>query len=403
MKFLFFDLEYASSTGATKICEFGYVMTDENFNVLKRDNFVINPKLRRKDWDWYALRKVLTKELIEYESGLDFKTYYPLIKALINEADYVVGHTIDGDAKALNDDCKRYNLPSLDYDFYNTKLLFEIINNTNKDISVINILKFYNVQGEENAHDAGVDAYNTMLGLKIMLEKLNINFNDAIQTYPSIKDSTKDYVVKSIAIKEAKEEENLINNLSGDSTNDIEDGSLNKERYSQFLDNVKPNSEGSNLFKDKKISFSFNYLDHHYSQILNLIQLIVNEGGTYTKKASESDIYIKYDDYLEDGTLKEDIKIKYVKEAINNGSDIKIIDFEEFLNMLNISEAKLNDMPRPSFEFLLKNGAIIKGKRLKAVIDKIRARKKKESKPYNTQSGGYTMGDYFKANNIGIN
>ena len=403
MKFLFFDLEYASSTPTTKICEFGYVMTDGNFNVLKRDNFVINPKLRRQNWDWYALRKVLTKELIEYESGLDFKTYYPLIKTLINEVDYVVGHTTDGDAKALNDDCKRYNLPSLDYEFYDTKLLFEIINNTDKGPSVTNILKFYNIQGEENAHDAGVDAYNTMLGLKIMLEKLNINFNDAIQTYPSIKDSTKNYVVKSIAIKEAKEEENLINNLSGDSTNDIEDGSLNKERYSQFLDNVKPNGEGSNIFKDKKISFSFNYLDHHYSQILNLIQLIVNEGGIYTKKASESDIYVKYDDYLEDGTLKEDIKIKYVKEAMNNGSDIKIIDFEEFLNMLNISEKKLNDMPRPSFEFLLKKGAIIKGKRLKAVIDKIMARKKEESKPYNTQDGGYTMGDYFKANNIEIN
>ena len=43
MKYLFFDLEYATSKGGNiKICEFGYVVTDENFQILDRDNFIIN-------------------------------------------------------------------------------------------------------------------------------------------------------------------------------------------------------------------------------------------------------------------------------------------------------------------------------------------------------------------------
>ena len=35
LKYLFFDLEYANSKGGiNKICEFGYVITNENFDVI---------------------------------------------------------------------------------------------------------------------------------------------------------------------------------------------------------------------------------------------------------------------------------------------------------------------------------------------------------------------------------
>ena len=53
MKYLFFDLEYASQKGGTsKICEFGYVVTDENFNILEKDNLIINPNIYRYEWDY---------------------------------------------------------------------------------------------------------------------------------------------------------------------------------------------------------------------------------------------------------------------------------------------------------------------------------------------------------------
>lgn len=39
MKYLFFDCEFANCFDSKeKICEFGYVMADENFNVLYKDN-----------------------------------------------------------------------------------------------------------------------------------------------------------------------------------------------------------------------------------------------------------------------------------------------------------------------------------------------------------------------------
>lgn len=39
MKYLFFDCEFANCFASReKICEFGYVMVDENFNDLYKDN-----------------------------------------------------------------------------------------------------------------------------------------------------------------------------------------------------------------------------------------------------------------------------------------------------------------------------------------------------------------------------
>jgi flagellar basal body rod protein FlgG len=48
VKYLFFDLEFANSRdGKPKICEFGYVVTDEGFRVLSRGNLIIDPNIQR--------------------------------------------------------------------------------------------------------------------------------------------------------------------------------------------------------------------------------------------------------------------------------------------------------------------------------------------------------------------
>ena len=45
MKYVFFDIECACVYKNTaKICAFGYVLTDENFQVLAQEDILINPK-----------------------------------------------------------------------------------------------------------------------------------------------------------------------------------------------------------------------------------------------------------------------------------------------------------------------------------------------------------------------
>ena len=155
---------------------------------------------------------------------------------------------------------------------------------------------------------------------------------------------------------------------------------INKRRYLQFLDNAKPQKQGGAKFKDKKVSISINYEDHHYRQMLNLIQMIVDEGGTVILKASLSDIFMRYEVHNEDGSLREDSKLKYVLEANENGANIEIVDLDELLARLGITEKELDEMPMVSFEFLFDEDAVIKDKHDKAIIErqknKGRAKKK---------------------------
>lgn len=396
MKYLFYDLEYATSKGGNiKICEFGYVLTDEHFNIQDRGNFIIDPYITREEWDWRVVRTILTRKVSEYESNPSFPYYYDDIKNLIENADCIIGHSLSGDAKALNDDCQRYDKPSLDYDFYDIKSIFKEYSNTKKDTSVENILIALGIEGEQNTHDAETDAYNTMIELKKMLDSLGFGFEEVIQLCPKVKDRTENYIVDSIEKARIRREQEFKDSLNGDGSNDIKKHGDNRKRFLQFLDNVKPTRSGKGKFKGKKISISINYEEHHYKQMLNLIQMIVNEGGQVILKASLSDIFVKYDVHMEDGTLRTDSKLNYVNDANNSGANIEVIDFDELLDRLGITEEELNAMPMISFDFLFEDGAIIKDKRDKNFIEHKKNKGKQDNIVYSGGTSGTTLGELF--------
>ena len=56
MKYLFFDVECASVHRGSKMCSFGYVLTDENLKIIDSKDIMINPN---SEWDWYALEHIL--------------------------------------------------------------------------------------------------------------------------------------------------------------------------------------------------------------------------------------------------------------------------------------------------------------------------------------------------------
>ena len=380
MKYLFFDLEFATSrAGISKICEFGYVLTNELFDVIKRENLIIDPYIARRDWDYRVVKKILTRSIKEYESNPRFDEYYDQIYDLINTSDYVFGHTISSDVKALNQDIKRYNLNPIDFKFYDVKEIYRNYSNIKKDRSVTNILTDLHINGEDNTHDAETDAYNTMLILKNMLNSLEMNLNDLLELVPNALDNTNNFVIKSIDESNKRK----IKRYNSKIESPIESNNTRRRnnwfKYTQFIDNVKPNGKLGSVFKDKKVSISINYEENHFKQMLNLIQLIVNNGGTVILKATLSDIFVKYDIVQEDGTLRYDSKLKYVLEANDNGSNIEIIDFYELLNRLNITEKELDDMPMPSFDFLLNKDSIIKDPKDKKLKDSIQINYNEES------------------------
>lgn len=129
--------------------------------------------------------------------------------------------------------------------------------------------------------------------------------------------------------------------------------------------------------------------------MLNLTQLIVNEGGQIILKASLSDIFVKYDVRMEDGTLRTDSKLNYVNDANDNGANIEIIDFNELLDRLSITEEELDAMPMISFDFLFEEGAIIKDKKDKSFIERKKNKSRKDNIVYSNKTSGTTLGELF--------
>lgn len=371
MKYLFFDCEFATSKGGEeKICEFGYTMVDEQFNIVYKGNILINPNIKVNEWDYRVVRKILTRPRYVYENQLNFSAYYKKIEFLIKSADYILGHSLSGDAHALNCDCKRYNLPSLDYTFYDIKEFYKSFIDTRKDVSVENILASLNIKGDENAHDAEADAYNTMLELKTMLSKLEMKLEDLVEICPKAKDKTENYLVESRVISAMAREEREKKMLEGDysdGTNDmlVMRKHCNKKTFVRFLDNVQVTAEGGGRFKDKKVSISLNYECHHFKEMMNIVQIIKNEGGEYILKGSESNLFVTYESFDETGKPHGCNRLKYVKEAIENGSSIEIITFDQFLEMLGMTNDELESLPLPPIDCIFREDAVIKDKRLK--------------------------------------
>ena len=393
MKYLFFDLEYAASKGGNiKICEFGYVVTDENFQILDRNNFIINPNIMRYEWDWHVVRTILTRRISEYEGNPEFDYYYDEIVKLIEEADYVFGHSINGDAKALNCDCQRYGLPSIDFKFYDVKEFYKQYNSSKNDTSVINILNDLEIEGEDGEHDAEVDAVNTMYEFKAMLQRLEMSAVELIDICPSVVDYNENFVVQSLEIARMIKEESIEKLLTGETSNLMKRNSKQSRTFLQFLDNVLPITDEEKTLEGLKFSITINYEELHYKQMLNIVQILCNKGASYVMKASLCDIFVTYKVLNEDGTERTCSKSKYVNKAIEDGANIKVISFDKFVEMLGLTEAELDELPMVSFDCLYREDAIIKDPKAKKHFSRKNTVSEPVTVPNETKT---TLGDLF--------
>ena len=93
MKYLFYDIE--SSNGnryEASICSFGYVETDENFNIIEEKDIIINPVT---DFSEYVIEVVgLAYHVSDFKSALRFKDVYKIIHDKLSQADLVFGFDI---------------------------------------------------------------------------------------------------------------------------------------------------------------------------------------------------------------------------------------------------------------------------------------------------------------------
>lgn len=183
MNYLFFDIECCNGKD---ICSFGYVLTDEEFNIIKKEDIVINPNKNFNLTDKKGNARITLAYSEDcFFKAQDFTYHYEYLKSILeDEKVIIVGHGVNNDINFLQIACLRYKLPFISFKVYNTQNLskkIDIINNIKALNKIIKILEI-NVDGLFE-HKSCDDAEMTMLVVKEICKRKECNVKDLIETY----------------------------------------------------------------------------------------------------------------------------------------------------------------------------------------------------------------------------
>lgn len=348
MKYLFFDVECANCfNGTGKICEFGYVVIDEDFNELDKKMFIINPQSK---FDWYVTKNMLAFDRETYMSSHDYLYYFDEIKKMFTDKDMLIlGHTIDADMKYLNDEARRYNLPFFTCKFYDAKFMYNtFVKTPNRSFGVAKICDELAINRPKHEHKSVDDAYTTMLIVKEICTRMNVTIEGLIEKSEDCKGETCNGIIKTVVGEKARIRREEMEKIYGANIKNNLMSGENKTKFFQFLNGVKPQSEIVQCeLTGKTVSISLNYEYAHFKEMLSIVQLLKNRGCSYALKSSESDVFISYEIVDSNGVQMECSRLNHVQEANANGATIRVIKFGEFLAILGVAEKELIEMPFP--------------------------------------------------------
>ncbi|MCL2234673.1 MAG: exonuclease domain-containing protein [Firmicutes bacterium] len=180
MNYFFFDIECCDGR---HICTFGYVLTDENFNIIKKKDIIINP--RRP----FCTGKVkLAYKIDIFKRAQEFPQFYDEIFSLLTKKDQmIIGHSISDDFNYLRRACERYKLELPNFEFFDSQILFaHLTNEPNSRKKLKEITELLEITHELRSHKSDDDADM----VKEIVQKLCLNqkkttkelFGECLQT-----------------------------------------------------------------------------------------------------------------------------------------------------------------------------------------------------------------------------
>ena len=343
MRYLFFDIECCNGRD---ICEFGYVITDTDFNILEKKDYTINPENKfnltgrpgRKDIHLHYPPST-------YYKSPKFPYYYDTIKELIEYPDQlIVGHAISNDAIFIRTACKRYDLGPINFKFADSQKMYSEYANIRSEISLESAGDIFNVKKPEYIHKSDDDSELTMYLVKGMCRGMNCSLEELIELCDSCRGVSENFEIKYY-------DEEFRHKRNYEAAKDGSDNRIKGRNYRlffQFLDGVKPKGDIIvSPLNGKSLCVSMNYEYGHFREMLSLVQLLVNHNATYKIKASENDMFVTYSCKDKDGNDIYCSRLKFVNEAMEAGKDIQIISLEELLGILGVKEEDLSNMPFP--------------------------------------------------------
>ena len=190
MKYLFFDIECANCfEGIGKICEFGYVLIDEQLNILEKKHYIINPNA---EFDWYVAKNLLAYKKEVYTKADEYEYYFPNIQPLFTDINiHIFGYSVKHDMQYLNDEAKRYTLPFFNCQFYDVHTICNtFIDEPIAKKGVKNMCTALDVEPPAHEHKSVDDAFATMQIVKAICQRTGLSIPELIRNCEECKGQT---------------------------------------------------------------------------------------------------------------------------------------------------------------------------------------------------------------------
>lgn len=171
--FVFFDCECANTfEGVGKICSLGYVICDDDLNVIESEDLVMNPEC---EFDWYLFsgkggcKLAYSKDY--FRSKPNWEAYFKDIKKLFTTGNrYIGGFAVSNDVGFVNDACQRYDEDYIQFRAFDVEKYLE--KTFGKKQKLVEWAEELGVNLEKfQSHKSVDDAMMTMLCLKAICIK----------------------------------------------------------------------------------------------------------------------------------------------------------------------------------------------------------------------------------------
>lgn len=284
MNLVFFDIECASvNKYSAKICAFGYVVCDENFNIIKKEDLLVNPK-----GGFHLTDRKGDKGIVLPYSYADFKKYppftkvYGFIKTLLEDKNSVVlGHSTMNDVKYLNLETKRFKLPSFNFSFSDSQLIYMAYKNDyTRQMGLESIATELDVQF--TPHRAADDAYATMRVVEAMCKANECGYFELTEKLRMKNGTIKNYAITAPTSGGEREYHDKINKLKRERAE-------KRVQYFNYVSRKKIKRGGK--YYGKTFTFS-NSIEDDLPLAKRLADLIYLNGGRYSAHLTHSDFYV---------------------------------------------------------------------------------------------------------------
>lgn len=345
MRYLFYDVECSNCfNGEGKICSFGYVITDEDFNVLEKNDLVMNPASR------FYLRRKEGRPEIElayseeyFRAQPKFDKFYEKIKYMLEEPDQIVmGHSILNDVKHLAYQCKRYKFPCINYRFGDSQLIYKkfVQHGSGSQVGLARICEEFDIH-PEHLHRSDDDAWATMEFVKIICKQKHVSLYRLLSDNPECTGEINNFEITMNGVSVTRSKRFL------------------QRMLEEYVKTLRP-AQGGEL-EGKRICMSRKFERDNADLCGYFAKKTFELGGRYTRNAMRANVLVMADDEpcTREKAIRADGKLS---------KRVQFITLDEFKSMLHISEEEMPQAAAFSLDKVVSLPAVAYGKPLKMTI-----------------------------------